>query len=167
MYRCTPNLDSHRGVQPHHSRLKRFQSKVLIREHAILWQTSFRVQVDDAKCDSGGEVVLVWTEPGVALGLFEDVVEERVVAVVVHLGVFLGGGGGGRDKGVVLVGGWVGSDGSTRCPRWGGRRDEGREKGGGNERVRTATLARLGERETGDDKAFCSLFIHDQYFWNS
>jgi hypothetical protein len=41
--------------------------------------------IADAQRNARGYVLLVWTEPGVALGLAKEPVEEGVVAVVVHV----------------------------------------------------------------------------------
>lgn len=85
MYSRAPDLDGHRRVQPDHGGLEWLECQVLIGKDSVLGESSLGVGVDDSECDSGGEVVLVWAEPGVALGLLEDVVEEGVVPVVIHL----------------------------------------------------------------------------------
>lgn len=87
-----PDLDSDRWVQTHDGRLEGLEGQVFVREDPELGKPVRGVDsVADAEGDAGREVVLVGPEPRVALGLFEDVVEDCIVAVVVH--------GGGRMRG--------------------------------------------------------------------
>ena len=71
------DLDSNGGVESTHSGLKGFEPEVLVGEQTVLAAV-------DAEGNSDGNVVLIGAEPGVALCLLEDVMEERVVAVIIH-----------------------------------------------------------------------------------
>lgn len=74
---CAANLDSDRRIEDTYGGLEGFEPEVLVGEQAVLAAL-------DTEGDSYGDVVLVGAEPGIALGLLEDVMEEGVVAVVVH-----------------------------------------------------------------------------------
>lgn len=94
-----PYLDSDRWVQTHDGCLEGLEGQVLVREDPELGEPVRSVDpVADTESDAGREVVLVGPEPRVALGLFEDVVEECIVAVVVH------GGGTMRGTGARMTG---------------------------------------------------------------
>jgi hypothetical protein len=71
------NLDGHGGVEGRHGSLERLQRSVFIGENT-------KLSVADTDGDTAGQVVLVGAKPGVALGLFEDVVQGSVVSVVIH-----------------------------------------------------------------------------------
>ena len=71
------DLDSDGRVQSTHSGLEGLETEVLVGEQTVLATVH-------AKGDSDGDVVLIGAEPGVALCLLEDVMEERVVTVVIH-----------------------------------------------------------------------------------
>ena len=85
--RGTPDLDRDGGVEDAYGGLERLKAEVLVGEDTVL-------AIVDAEGDTDRNVVLVGAEPGIALGLLEDVVEEGVVAVVVHGGRATGGRGG-------------------------------------------------------------------------
>ena len=75
--RSAANLDGDGGVEHADGGLEGLEAEVLVREEAIL-------AVVDAEGDADGDVVLIGAEPGVALGLLEDVVQKGVVPVVIH-----------------------------------------------------------------------------------
>ena len=81
---CAANLDRDRRIEDAHGGLERLQPEVLVWEDAIL-------AIVDAESDTDGDVVFVGAEPGVTLCLLEDVVEECVVAVVIHRAVVRSG----------------------------------------------------------------------------
>ena len=74
------NLDCHGGVEGGHSHLERLEGDVFVGEN-----TKFAGLVY-ADGDTAGEAVLIGTEPSIALGLFEDVMQNGIVSVVVHSG---------------------------------------------------------------------------------
>lgn len=78
MDRGRADLDGDGGIEGGDGRLERLEGEVLVGEDTELGA------IVDTEGDTRGKVVLVGTKPGVALGLFKDVVEECVVAVVVH-----------------------------------------------------------------------------------
>jgi len=82
MYGCAPDLDGDDWVESSNSGLKRFQGGILVWKDAKLGDGV--VDVRDAESNAGGDVLLVGAEPGIALGLAEQPVEESVVPVVVH-----------------------------------------------------------------------------------
>ena len=71
------DLDSDGGVQDTDRSLEGLEAEVLVGEDAVLAAV-------DAERNADGDVVLIGAEPGVTLGLLEYVVEEGVVAVVIH-----------------------------------------------------------------------------------
>ena len=71
------DLDSNGRVQDTNRSLEGLEAEVLVGEDAVLAAV-------DAERNADGDVVLIGAEPGVTLGLLEYVVEEGVVAVVVH-----------------------------------------------------------------------------------
>lgn len=89
---CTANLDGDDEVHRANGDLEGLEADIFIWEDPVL--CGFCGVVLDG--DTGGDgVVRIWTEPGIALGLLEDVVEEGVVSVVIH-GSLLGRGSGVR-----------------------------------------------------------------------
>ena len=77
-----PDLDGDDRVEASDSGLEGLQGRILVRKDAEVRDGV--VNVRDAKSDAGGDVLLVGAEPGIALGLAEEPVEEGVVPVVVH-----------------------------------------------------------------------------------
>ena len=71
------DLDSDSGVQDTNRSLEGLEAEVLVGKDAVLAAV-------DAERNADGDVVLIGAEPGVALCLLEDVMEERVVAVIIH-----------------------------------------------------------------------------------
>jgi hypothetical protein len=82
MNSCRTNFDGHRRVESSNSHLKRLETDVFVGENTKL--SSFA----DTDSDTTGQVVLVGSEPSITLGLFEDVMQDGIVSVVIH--------GGGR-----------------------------------------------------------------------
>ena len=83
-----PHLDRDDRVEQPHRRFEGYEMVILIRKDAELaWL--------NAKTDAYSHVLLRGFEPCVTLSLFEDVVEERVVRIVIHSSK-----GGGERKGI-------------------------------------------------------------------
>ena len=80
MNSCRANFDGHGRVEGSDSHLKRLESDVFVGENAKL------SGIADADGDTTGKVVLVGPEPRVTLGLFEDVMQDGIVSVVIHGG---------------------------------------------------------------------------------
>jgi hypothetical protein len=78
MNSCRANLDGCGRIEGGHSHLERLKGDVFVGEN-----TKFSTFAD-ADSDTAGEVVLVGTKPGVALGLLEDVMQNGIVSVVIH-----------------------------------------------------------------------------------
>ena len=78
MNSCRTNFDGHGRIQCSNSHLEWLESDVLIGENAKL--SSFT----DTDSDTTWKAVLVRTEPSVALGLLEDVMQDSIVSVVIH-----------------------------------------------------------------------------------
>lgn len=90
MGHCTANLDGDDEVHRAHGDLEGLEADIFIWEDPVL--CGFCGVVLDG--DTGGDsVVRIWTEPGIALGLLEDVVEEGVVSVVIHCSLLNSGSG--------------------------------------------------------------------------
>ena len=77
MYGAAPDLDGDAWVELSDGLLERFEARVFIRKNAKLGVG--RV-VGDAEAYTAGDVLFVGAEPGVALGLAEDVVQKGVVS---------------------------------------------------------------------------------------
>src|SRR5258708_2994202 len=75
---CAPHFD--RDYQSHrsHSLLERLQGEVLVGKNEIRPTLI-------AQTHTGGDVTRIGAKPGVALGLLEDVMEDGVVSVIIHL----------------------------------------------------------------------------------
>lgn len=83
------DLDGDDEVHRADGDLEGLEADVLVGEDPVL--RGFHRVVADG--DTGGDgVVGVWAEPGVALGLLEDVVQEGIVSVVIHRSLGLRGG---------------------------------------------------------------------------
>ena len=74
------NFDGHGRIQSSDSHLEWFEADVFVGENTKL--SGFA----DADGDTTRKVILIGTKPSVTLGLFEDVVENGIVSVVVHGG---------------------------------------------------------------------------------
>ena len=102
MYSRAPDFDSDDGIESSDGGLKGLQTGVFVGKNTKFGSTGSRryagnvsgllnrangkkITIADAQRDARGYVLLVWTEPGVALGLAKKPVEEGVVAVVVHV----------------------------------------------------------------------------------
>lgn len=72
------NFDGHSRVEGSDSHLEWLESHVFVGENTKL--SAFT----DADGDTTGELVFIGAKPGVTLGLFEDVMENGIVSVVVH-----------------------------------------------------------------------------------
>ena len=80
MNSCGANFDGHGRVQGSDSHLKWLETDVFIRENTKL------SGISDTDSDTTGKVVLVGSEPSITLGLFEDVMQDGIVSVVIHGG---------------------------------------------------------------------------------
>jgi hypothetical protein len=83
--RRAPHFDRDTRIQLGHSRLERLQGSIFVGEYSEFWCAGvFR----NPETDAAREGFFVWAEPGVALGLSEDVVEERVepIGTMVSMG---------------------------------------------------------------------------------
>ena len=102
MNSCRANFDGHGRVQSSDSHLKWLKTNVFVGENA-------KLPLTDTDGDTTGKLVLIGTEPGVTLGLFEDVMEDGIVSVVVHSGGHRGrlgrAGSGGEPSSRPLRGG--------------------------------------------------------------
>lgn len=78
MNSCRANFDGHCWVQGSDGHLKWLESNVFVGENAKL--SCFT----DTDSDTAGEEVLVGAEPCITLGLFEDVMQDGIVSVVIH-----------------------------------------------------------------------------------
>ena len=74
------NLDGHGGVEGSDGHLEWLEADVFVGENTKL--SGFT----DSEGDTTGKVVLVGTKPSITLCLFEDVVKDGIVSVVVHGG---------------------------------------------------------------------------------
>lgn len=74
---CRANFDGYGRVQSSDSHLEWLEGNVLVGENTKL---SFA----NADGDTTGKLVLIGAKPGITLGLFEDVVENGIVSVVIH-----------------------------------------------------------------------------------
>lgn len=74
MHGCAAHLDGNNGVKSSDGRLERLQAHVLVREDAEL-------AFANAQRDTTRDVGLVGAEPGIAGGVLEDVMQERIVSV--------------------------------------------------------------------------------------
>ena len=80
MNSCRADFDGHGGVQGSDSHLEWFEADCFVGEDTKLSRLA------DADGDTTGKLVFIGAEPGVALGLLEDVVENGIVSVVIHSG---------------------------------------------------------------------------------
>jgi len=80
VYGCRTNFDGHGWIQGSDSHLEWLETDVFIGENTKFSGLAY------AEGDTTGETVFIGTKPGVTLGLFEDVVENGIVSVVVHGG---------------------------------------------------------------------------------
>jgi len=102
MHGRAPDFDSDDGVESSNGGLKGLKTGVFVGKDTKFRSTGGRRYagnvsalldrangnentIADAQRDTRGYVLLVWTKPGVALGLAKEPVEEGVVAVVVHV----------------------------------------------------------------------------------
>jgi len=77
---CRANLYGYGRIEGSHSHLEGLKADILVGENT---KFSGFVYADG---DTTGQAVLVGTEPGVALGLFEDVMQNGIVSIVIHGG---------------------------------------------------------------------------------
>ena len=83
MHGCAPDLDGDDRVEASNGGLEWLQGGILVWKDTKLGDRV--VNIGNAKGDAGGDV-FVRAEPGIALSLAEEPVEEGVVPVVVHVG---------------------------------------------------------------------------------
>ena len=77
---CRADLDGHGRIEGSHSHLEWLKADSFVGENAKLSGIAY------ADGNTAGETVLIGTEPGVTLGLLEDVMQDGIVSVVVHSG---------------------------------------------------------------------------------
>ena len=75
---CRANFDGHGRVEGSYGHLKWLETDVLVGENTKLSGLA------DTDGDTTGKLVLVGPEPSIALCLFEDVMQNGIVSVVIH-----------------------------------------------------------------------------------
>lgn len=77
---CRADLDGHGRIEGSHSHLEGLEADGFVGENTKLAGVAY------ADGDTAGEAVFIGTEPSVALGLLEDVMQDGIVSVVIQCG---------------------------------------------------------------------------------